>query len=50
LIIALAGGGGARAGQEQWVPASTDVTLQNSGKTPIDFLRFDFKTSPETSR
>ena len=50
LIIALASGGGARAGQERWVPASTDVTLRNSGKAPIDFLRVDFKTSPETSR
>jgi len=50
LIIALASDGGARAGQERWVPASTDVTLQNSGKAPIDFLRFDLKTSPATSR
>jgi hypothetical protein len=46
LIIALASGGDVRAGQERWVPASTDVTLQNAGKAPIDFLRFDFKTPP----
>ena len=50
LIIAVASGGDIKAGQERWVPASTDVTLQNNGKAPLDFLRVDFKTSPETSR
>ena len=46
LIIALATGGGMNAGQEQWVAASTDVTLRNTGKAPVDFLRIDFKTQP----
>jgi hypothetical protein len=46
LIIALASAGDVKAGQERWVPASTDVTLHNPAKAPIDFLRFDFKTAP----
>ncbi len=50
LIIALADSGGMTMGQERWVAALTDVTLQNTSKAPVDFLRFDFKTSPASSR
>ena len=48
LIIALATAGGSKAGQEQWAPAKVEVTLNNTGTTPIDFLRIDFKTQPAT--
>ena len=50
LIIALADSGTLKAGQERWVPVSSEVTLQNTTKAPVDFLRFDFKTSPAASR
>ena len=46
LMVALASEGGFTAGQVRWVAASRSGTLDNSGKTPIDFLRFDFKTPP----
>ena len=48
LLIALATAGGIKAGQDQWVPAKAEVTLHNTGTTPIDFLRIDFKTPPAT--
>jgi hypothetical protein len=50
LLIALATGGGFKAGQEQWVPASTPIRLSNSGTLPIDFLRFELKTPAQTAR
>lgn len=46
LLIALVTAGGFKAGQEQWVPASTPIKLTNTATVPIDFLRFEFKTRP----
>jgi hypothetical protein len=47
LLIALASGGGMSAGQERWVAQGRSITLANSGKAALDFLRFDFKTRPQ---
>lgn len=46
LVVAMTGHGGAKLGQEQFIAAHASATLANSGSTPIDFLRFDFKTQP----
>jgi hypothetical protein len=36
-------------GQERWVPARAAVVLDNAGREPSEFLRFDFKTVPVSS-
>jgi hypothetical protein len=46
LVIALGAGAGFTAGQARWVPASSETTIQNTSAEAIDFLRFDFRTSP----
>jgi hypothetical protein len=50
LLIALATAGGFKAGQEQWVAASTPISLNNTGTVPIDVLRFELKTPAQTAR
>ena len=46
LLIALMSGPGSTAGQHRWLPARGSSELSNPGASPIDFLRFDFKTPP----
>jgi hypothetical protein len=50
LVIALMSSGGFTAGQVRWVGADRATALENPGPTPIDFLRFDFKTPPAATR
>jgi hypothetical protein len=33
-------------GQEKWVAVNQQEQLENSGKVPVEMLRFDFKTRP----
>jgi hypothetical protein len=46
LLIALTSGSGSNAGEHRWLPARGSMELSNSAASPIDFLRFDFKTRP----
>ena len=38
-----------RMGQERWIPAGSDLSFENVGSQPGEFLRFDFKTKPLAS-
>jgi hypothetical protein len=50
LVIALANGAGIDAGQTRWLEPSARAQFTNASATPIDLLRFDFKTSPARTR
>lgn len=38
-----------RIGQERWIPAASQITFENVGSEPSEFLRFDFKTTPTSA-
>jgi hypothetical protein len=46
LLVAMAANGGSKPGQVTWIAAGGSAALANSGTIPIDYLRFDFKSSP----
>jgi hypothetical protein len=46
LVIALSQGADLHRGQVRWLAASGAATIQNAGSEVLDFLRFDFRTSP----
>jgi hypothetical protein len=48
LVIALAEGTSLTLGQERWLARGTVASLTNTGASPVDLLRFDFKTAPPT--
>jgi hypothetical protein len=46
LLIALRAGAGFTTGQERWLDSGSQVQVTNTTTEAIDFLRFEFKTSP----
>ncbi len=48
LLIALAPLSGLNVGQERWLAAGATTALTNTGTAPVDVLRFDLKTGPQT--
>ena len=50
LLIALARGADLGRGESRWLDASSTTRLRNASTTPVDLLRFDFKTQPQQTR
>lgn len=50
FVIALSGGADLGRGESRFVDASSKVRLRNRSTSPVDLLRFDFKTRPQQTR
>jgi hypothetical protein len=50
LVVALAPGATLGRGESRWVDASGTTRVRNNSASPVDLLRFDFKTRPRETR
>lgn len=50
LMIALADADGMKAGESRWIGRAGSTRVSNHSATPIDLLRFDFKTAPKDTQ
>lgn len=50
LVVALSAGAELGRGGSKWVDVSSKTRLRNGSTSPIDLLRFDFKTKPQQAR
>jgi hypothetical protein len=50
LVVALTEGSDLARGQSRWIEESARVRLRNNSASPLDLLRFDFKTRPQQTR
>ena len=50
LVVALARSADMARGESKWLDASSKTLVRNASTSPVDLLRFDFKTRPQQTR